>query len=84
MPPVSVHSTANHQAQRWTDSIVALNPMVQRQNSAARSAAVPRSIDCSTSRSPPKRLTAMIVPACIANSSTDPYRNTIDSAWNGL
>ena len=37
MPPVSGHSTANHQAQRWIDSIVALKPIVQRQNSAARS-----------------------------------------------
>ena len=46
-------STANHQAQRWIDSIVALKPIVQRQNSAARSAAVPRSRICSTSRSPP-------------------------------
>src|SRR5262249_31888422 len=32
MPPQSGHNTANHHAQRWIDSIVALNPMVQRQN----------------------------------------------------
>ena len=43
-------STANHQAQRWIDSIVALKPIVQRQNSAARSEAVPRSTICSISR----------------------------------
>jgi hypothetical protein len=53
MPPQSGHSTANHQAQRWIDSIVALKPMVQRQNSAARSLAVPRSTIWSISRSPP-------------------------------
>ena len=49
----SVVSTANHQAQRWIDSMVALKPMVQRQNRAARSVAVPRSTICSISRSPP-------------------------------
>jgi hypothetical protein len=32
MPPASGHSTANHQAQRWIDSIVAFQPIVQRQN----------------------------------------------------
>ena len=63
MPPHSGVSTANHQAQRWMPSIVALNPMVQRQNSAARSVAVPRSMICSSSRSPPKRLTARMVRA---------------------
>ena len=72
MPPVSGHSTANHQAQRWIDSMVALKPMVQRQNSAARSEAVPRSTICSSSRSPPKRLTARMVAPCIANSSVEP------------
>ena len=60
MPPVSGHSTANHQAQRWIDSAVALKPIVQRQNSAPRSKAVPRSTICSISRSPPKRLIARI------------------------
>ena len=72
MPPVNGTSTANHHAQRWIDSIVALKPIVQRQNSAARSAAVPRSSICSTSRSPPNRPTARIVAPCIANSSADP------------
>ena len=84
MPPVSGHSTANHQPQRCSDSKVALKPMVQRQNSAARSAAVPRSVICSTSRSPPKRLTARMVAPCIANNTAEPYRNTIESIWNGL
>jgi hypothetical protein len=42
MPPVIVVSAANHHAQRWIDSKVALKPMHQRQNSAPRSAAVPR------------------------------------------
>ena len=83
MPPVNGHSTANHQAQRCTDSNVALKPMVQRQNSAALSEAVPRSVICSTSRSPPYRVTDMIVPACMANSNVEPYRNTIDNMWNG-
>ena len=32
MPPVSGHRTANHQAQRWIDSAVALKPMVQKCN----------------------------------------------------
>jgi hypothetical protein len=84
IPPVTVVSTANHQAQRWIDSIVALKPIVQRQNSAARSEAVPRSVIWSISRSPPKRLTARIVAPCIANSSVEPYRKAIDSMWNGL
>jgi hypothetical protein len=84
MPPTSGHSTANHHAQRWIDSTVALNPMVQRQKSAARSAPVPRSTICSSSRSTPMRLQARIVAACIANSSAEPYRNAIDSMWNGL
>src|SRR5262245_13986835 len=39
MPPVRGHNTANHHAQRWIDSNVALKPIVQRQNSAPRSAA---------------------------------------------
>ena len=52
--------------------LVALNPIVQRQKSAARSEAVPRSTICSISRSPPKRLTARIVAPCIANSSVAP------------
>ena len=84
MPPTSGHSTANHQPQRWIDSIVALKPMVQRQNSAARSLAVPRSTICSISRSPPKRLTARMVAPCIANNSVAPYRKAIDSMWKGL
>jgi hypothetical protein len=58
MPPVIGVRTANHHAQRWMPSIVALKPMVQRQNRAARSDAVPRSTICSSSRSPPKRVTA--------------------------
>ena len=33
---------------------------------------------------PPKRLTARMVAPCIANSNVDPYRNAIESAWNGL
>jgi hypothetical protein len=53
MPPVSVVRTANHQAQRCTDSMVALKPMVQRQNRAARSVAVPRLTIWSISRSEP-------------------------------
>ena len=63
MPPVKVVSTANHHAQRWIDSIVALKPIVQRQKSIERSAAVPRSVICSISRSPPTRATARIVAA---------------------
>ncbi len=84
IPPVSGHSTANHQAQRWIDSAEAQNPIVQRQNSAPRSNAVPRSRICSTSRSAPNRVVASTVAACIANSSVAPYRNTIESMWNGL
>jgi hypothetical protein len=72
MPPVSGVSTANHQAQRWMLSKVALKPMVQRQKIAQRSCAVPRSITCSTSRSDPKRPAARMVAPCIANSSVDP------------
>ena len=66
------------------DSIVALNPIVQRQNSMERSAAVPRSVICSISRSPPRRATARIVAPCMAKSTALPYRKTIESAWNGL
>ena len=46
---------------RWIDSAVALKPMVHRQNNAPRSKAVPRSVICSNSRSPPKRLIASTV-----------------------
>ena len=84
MPPVNVVSTANHQAQRWIDSIVALKPIVHRQNNIERSAAVPRSVICSISRSPPIRDTARMVAPCMAKSTALPYRNTIESAWNGL
>ena len=83
MPPVNGVSTANHQAQRWMDSIVALNPIVQRQNSAARSEAVPRSVICSISRSPPNRLTARMVAPCIAKSSAEPYRRRSTACGTG-
>ena len=72
MPPVRGRAPRNHHAQRWIDSAVALKPIVQRQNSAPRSNAVPRSTICSTSRSPPNRLIARTVAPCIANSSVDP------------
>ena len=35
MPPVNGTSTANHHAQRWIDSIVALKPIVHRQTLGA-------------------------------------------------
>ena len=43
IPPVIGVRTANHQAHLWIPSIVALKPIVQRQNNAARSEAVPLS-----------------------------------------
>ena len=72
MPPVIGQSTANHQAQRWIHSAEAQKPIVQRQNSAPRSNAVPRSRICSISRSPPNRVVASTVAPCMANSSVAP------------
>ena len=72
MPPQSVVSVANQKIQRWIDSKVALKPIVQRQNSAARSCAVERSTMSWLSRSPPNLATARMVPACMQNIIVDP------------
>ena len=64
--------------------MVALKPMHQRQKSIERSAAVPRSVICSISRSPPMRATARMVAPCIAKSTAEPYRKAMERAWNGL
>ena len=72
MPPVSGQSTANHQAQRWIDSSVALKPIVQRQNRAPRSkrrAAVDDLLDLALAAEPADR---QDVAPCIANSSVEP------------
>ena len=85
MPPPSGHSTANHQAQRWIDSIVALKPIVQRQNRAARSrrrAAVDDLLDLALTAEAAHRQDGARRASRTAAST--PYRNAIDSMWKGL
>ena len=84
MPPVSVVRVEKVNSQRCTESKLALNPMVQRQNREPRSMAVPGSVISCVSRSPPNLETARMVPPCMVNSMVEPYRNTMLSIWNGL
>ena len=68
MPPVSGQSTANHQAQRWMLSAVALHqPMVQRQNKARAPPPCRDRRSAPAHAQPPKRLMASMVAPCMAN-----------------